>query len=65
MSIKGLMSLWLSSVNKIRENLNSIWLDTERHISDIEAKDRIKKRIDIIFYLLSKGRVNNETSDRK
>ena len=65
MGIRGLMTIWLSAVMKIRENLNSIWLDTERHISDIEAKDRIKKRIDIIFYLLSKGRVNNETDNRE
>ena len=65
MAVKGLMSIWLSSVNKIRENLNGVWLDTERCIPDGVVKDRIKKRIDIIFYLLSKGRVKNETSDRK
>ena len=65
MGVKGLMTIWLSSVNKIRENLNSIWLDTERYITDVEAKQRIKKKLDIIFYLLSKGRVKNETDNRK
>ena len=65
MGVKGLMTIWLSSVNKIRENLNSIWLDTERYITDVEAKNRIKKKLDIIFYLLSKGRVKNETDNRK
>ena len=65
MAVKGLYTAWLSSINKIRENLNGIWLETERYIPDLEAKERIKKKIDIIFYLLSKGRVKNETPNKR
>ena len=54
------MTIWLSSVNKIRDNLNGIWLEIERQLPDGEVKNGLKKKIDIIFYLLSKGRVKNE-----
>ena len=55
MSVAGIKSYWLSDVTKIRNKLNSIWLEIERSDINPILKEKMREDINYMFKLLNKG----------